>query len=157
MPSHRSLRFAEAIREVVSSAILFEVSDPRVRGITILRVEVSGDLRNATGHVSIMGTENEQRSAMAGLRSATGFLQALVAKRLQTRSTPVLVFKLDDSVKKSVAMSRLIDDALADAAGPVAEADPDDEPEDDSEDEMEDETESEAAGEDDGRGERRRS
>ena len=39
MPSHRSLRIAEAIREVVSSAILFEVSDPRVRGVTILSVE----------------------------------------------------------------------------------------------------------------------
>ncbi len=113
MPSHRSLRFAEAIREVVSSAILFEVADPRVRGVTILRVEVSGDLRNANAFVSIMGTENEQRSAMAGLRSATGFLQARVANRLQTRFTPVLVFKLDDSVKKSVQMSRLIDDALA--------------------------------------------
>ena len=115
MPSHRSLRFAEAIREVVSSAILFEVADPRIHGVTILRVEVSGDLRNANAFVSIMGTENEQRSAMAGLRSATGFLQARVANRLQTRSTPVLVFKLDDSVKKSVQMSRLIDDALAEA------------------------------------------
>ncbi|MBV8556509.1 MAG: ribosome-binding factor A, partial [Planctomycetaceae bacterium] len=54
MPSHRSLRIAEAIREVVSSAILFEVADPRVRSVTVLRVEVSGDLRSATISVSIM-------------------------------------------------------------------------------------------------------
>ena len=58
MPSHRSLRVAEAIREVVSSAILFEVSDPRVTGITVLRSEVSSDLRNATVFVSIMGTDS---------------------------------------------------------------------------------------------------
>ena len=113
MPSHRSLRIAEAIREVVASAILFDVADPRVRAVTVLRVEVSGDLRNATVFVSIMGTEAEQRPRCSGLKHAAGFLQAQVAARLQTRFTPVLVFKLDDSVKKSIEISRLIDDALA--------------------------------------------
>jgi ribosome-binding factor A len=113
MPSHRSLRIAEAIREVVSSAILFEVADPRVRAVTVLGVDVTGDLRNATVSVSIMGTEAEQDLSMKGLQHAAGFLQSRVAARLQTRFTPVLTFKRDDSVKKSIAMSRLIDDALA--------------------------------------------
>ena len=113
MPSHRSLRIAEAIREVVSSAILFEVSDPRVRAVTVLRVEVSGDMRSATVYVSIMGTETEQRTVLNALKHAGGFLQSKVAARLQTRFTPVLSFKLDDSVKKSIEMARLIDDALA--------------------------------------------
>jgi ribosome-binding factor A len=113
MPSHRSLRMAEAIREVVSSAILFEVADPRVHSITVLRVEVSDDLRSAKIFVSVMGTEEEQRLAMRGLNSAAGFLQARVAARLQTRFTPILSFQRDDSVKKSIAISRLIDDALA--------------------------------------------
>ena len=95
MPSHRSLRVAEAIRETVSSAILFEVSDPRVTGITVLRSEVAGDLKSATVYVSIMGTEAEQKKAMTGLQSASGFLQAKVAERLQSRSTPHLTFKRD--------------------------------------------------------------
>ena len=113
MPSHRSLRMAEAIREVVSSAILFEVADPRVRSVTVLRVEVSGDLRNATVYVSIMGSPAEQDLSMAGLRHAAGFLQSRVAARLQTRFTPILSFKKDDSVKKSIEISRLIDTAIA--------------------------------------------
>jgi ribosome-binding factor A len=113
MPSHRSLRMAEAIREVVSSAILFEVSDPRVTGITVLRSEVTGDLKNATVYVSIMGTDPEQNLAMKGLQSAAGFLQAKVAARLQTRSTPHLTFKRDVGIKRSIEMSKLIDDALA--------------------------------------------
>ncbi len=113
MPSHRSLRMAEAIREVVSSAILFEVSDPRVTGITVLRSEVTSDLRNATVFVSIMGTDQEQTLAMKGLQSAAGFLQAKVAARLQTRSTPHLTFKRDVGIKRSIEMSKLIDDALA--------------------------------------------
>jgi ribosome-binding factor A len=113
MPSHRSLRMAEAIREVVSSAILFEMADPRVRAVTVLRVDLTGDLRNATVSVSIMGSEAEQNLAMKGLQHGAGFLQKRVAARLQTRFTPVLTFQRDDSVKKSIAMSRLIDDALA--------------------------------------------
>ncbi len=124
MPSHRSLRMAEAIREVVSSAILFEVADPRVHSITVLRVELSDDLRNARVFVSVMGTEEEQKVAMRGLNSAAGFLQARVAARLQTRFTPILSFQRDDSVKKSIALSRLIDDALAADRRPETDAEP---------------------------------
>jgi len=113
MPSHRSLRMAEAIREVVATAILFDVADPRVRSVTVLRVEVSGDLRQAKAFVSIMGTESERKRALEGLNHATGFLQARVAARLQTRFTPVLSFKLDDSVKKSIELGHLIDQAVA--------------------------------------------
>ena len=112
MSSHRTERLAEAIREVVSEAILFHVADPRVRAITVLRAEVSGDRRTATVYVSIMGTSAEQKTAMQGLKSASGFLQSRVANRLQTRFTPVLSFKIDDSVRRSVEMSKLIDEAL---------------------------------------------
>ena len=122
MPSHRSLRVAEAIREVVSSAILFEVSDPRVTGVTVLHSEVSGDLRNATVLVSIMGTESEQKLAMKGLQSAAGFLQAKVAARLQTRTTPHLTFKQDMGIKRSIEMSKLIDEALAAERKPESDA-----------------------------------
>jgi ribosome-binding factor A len=113
MSNHRSLRIAQAIREVVATAILFEVADPRVRSVTVLRVEVSGDLRQAKVFVSVMGTETEQKQALQGLNHAAGFLQARVAARLQTRFTPILSFKPDESVKKSVAIGRLIDEAVA--------------------------------------------
>ena len=104
---------AEAIREVVSSAILFEVADPRIHSVTVLRVEVAADLRNAVVYVSIMGNEAERKQTFRGLIHATGFLQARVAARLQTRFTPVLSFKHDESVKKSIEVTRLIDEALA--------------------------------------------
>lgn len=152
MPSHRSLRIAEAIREVVASAVLFEVSDPRVRGVTVLRVEVGDDLRNATVYVTVMGSPGERSTAMKGLRSATGFLQSKVAARLQIRFVPILTFKLDEGVKKSVEMGRLIEEAVAsdrkpdpaEGDGPVAEPpgpagdDDGDDDEDGDEDEAED-------------------
>src|SRR5262249_51153396 len=70
-------------------------------------------LRNAVVYVSVMGSEGEQQLAMRGLKHATGFLQARVAARLQIRFTPTLTFKKDDSVKKSIEMTRLIDETLA--------------------------------------------
>ena len=56
MKTHRLARVAEAIREVASETILFELRDPRVKMVTVTRAEVSGDLQHAKVFVSIMGT-----------------------------------------------------------------------------------------------------
>jgi ribosome-binding factor A len=111
MKSHRLARVAEAIREVAAETILFELRDPRVKMVTVTRAEVSGDLQHAKVHVSIMGTEKEQALTLHGLRHAAGFIQAKLAKRLQTRFTPHLTFVLDEGVKKSLEMTRLLNEA----------------------------------------------
>jgi len=112
MKSHRLARVSEAIREVASETILFELQDPRVKGVTVTRAEVSRDLQHAKVYVSLMGSEAEQKLTMHGLRHAAGFLQSKLAKRLQTRFTPMVHFVIDEGVKKSLEMTRLINEAL---------------------------------------------
>lgn len=112
MPSRRSQKVAEAIREVVSMAILAELKDPRVRDVTVTYVEVSGDLRGAKVHVSVMGDEPRQKLSLAGLKSAAGFLQAKCAQRIDTRYTPRLEFVLDQGVKKSIEIARILSEVL---------------------------------------------
>jgi ribosome-binding factor A len=112
MKTHRLARVAEAIREVASETILYELRDPRVKMVTVTRAEVSGDLQHAKIYVSIMGTEAEQRLTLRGLRHASGFIQSKLAQRLQTRFTPVVQFVLDQGVKRSIEMTRLINEAL---------------------------------------------
>jgi ribosome-binding factor A len=112
MKTHRLARVAEAIREVASETILFELQDPRVKGVTVTRAEVSGDLQHAKVYVSLMGTPAEQKLCMHGLRHSSGFIQAKLAKRLQTRFTPVIEFVVDEGVKRSIEMTRLINEAL---------------------------------------------
>ena len=112
MSSHRSLRVAEAIREVVASSILFEVSDPRVRNITVLSADVSPDLRYAKVFVSVLGDEREEKRVMHGLQSARGFLQSKIAARLQTRVTPELRFEIDNSSKRTSELLKLIETAV---------------------------------------------
>src|SRR5690606_5400701 len=110
----RTAKMAQAIREAVSTAILFGLKDPRVKNVTVLDVEVSGDLRSAKVYVSVMGDEKEQNLTLRGLESARGFLQAKVADRLQTRYTPILKFVLDDGVKRSIEASRLLREVMTD-------------------------------------------
>src|SRR5213080_2277006 len=100
MKTHRLARVAEAIREVASSTILFEVRDPRVKGVTVTRAEVSGDLQHAKIYVSVMGSERDQHLCVQGLRHAAGFVQGKIAQRLQTRFTPAIQFVVDEGVKK---------------------------------------------------------
>src|SRR5205085_5566949 len=87
--------------------------DPRVKLVTVTRAEVSGDLQHAKVYVSIMGTPKEQQLSLRGLRHASGFVQAKLARRLQTRFTPVIQFVLDEGVKRSIEMTRLINEALS--------------------------------------------
>src|SRR5271156_4702905 len=112
MKTHRLAGVAEAIREEASATILFELRDPRVKKVTVTRAEVSGDLQHAKVYVSVMGSEKEQQLTMHGLRHAAGFIQSKLATRLQTRFTPVVQFVLDEGVKRSIEMTRLINEAL---------------------------------------------
>lgn len=112
MSSRRVQKAAQAIRQVVSMAILAELKDPRVRDVTVTHVEVSGDMRQAKVHVSVMGDEKAQRLSLHGLQNAAGFLQSRLADRIDTRYTPRLKFVLDQGVKKSIEVSRILREVL---------------------------------------------
>ncbi len=121
MSSRRALKAAQAIREVVSTAILLELKDPRVQDVTVTLVEVSGDLRNAKVYVSILGDEAKQRTCLNGLRSSCGFLQKRVGNRIDTRYTPQLKFVLDKGAKNAMEVTRILNEVLPSATEPSDE------------------------------------
>jgi ribosome-binding factor A len=104
---------AEVIREVAAETILFELRDPRIKFVTVTRVEVSGDLQIAKIYVSVMGDQKTQDLALHGLTHSAGYVQSKLGSRLKTRFTPTVRFYLDEGVKKSIEVSRLINEALA--------------------------------------------
>lgn len=112
MTSRRVLKVAEAIREVVSMAIVTQLQDPRIENVTVTFVEVSPDLRYGKVHVSVMGDDAKQKLALRGLNSSAGFLQQKIAKRIDTRYTPRLSFVLDKGIKHSIEVSRLLGELL---------------------------------------------
>ncbi|HOA51722.1 MAG TPA: 30S ribosome-binding factor RbfA [Thermogutta sp.] len=112
MSSRRALKLAEAVRQVVSTAILFELKDPRVRDVTVTYVEVAEDLSSAKVHVSVMGDEKKQQLTLRGLQNAAGFLQSRCAEKIETRWTPRLQFVLDKGVKHSIEVCRILAEVL---------------------------------------------
>ncbi|QDT52544.1 Ribosome-binding factor A [Caulifigura coniformis] len=134
MSHRRTAKVAQAIRQVVSTAILTELRDPRVKKVTVLNVEVPPDLRSAKVYVSVMGEEREGFLVLRGLQSARGFLQSRIADEIDLRWTPILEFVLDNGVKKSIETSKMLRDAGVgteddEDAPEAAEADGEDVPE----------------------------
>jgi ribosome-binding factor A len=118
------LKAAEAVREVVSMAILTQVRDPRVQGVTVTRVEMAPDMRNATVHVSVMGSPAQEQLALRGLASSAGFLQAQIAERIDTRYVPRLTFKIDAGVKQSIEIARVLGEVMPATAAPAGPGNP---------------------------------
>ena len=108
MASNRIGRINEEIQKELSS-LLRSVKDPRVQDvmISITRVETTPDLRYTKVYVSFL-QENKVADAMAGLRSAAGFLRRQLAQNLQLRYAPEIQWALDDSITYGAKMLELI-------------------------------------------------
>jgi ribosome-binding factor A len=109
----RMRRVNEALREVLSEGI-GALKGPRIGFVTVTGVSTSRDLRQATVHVSVLGSKRKQEATIAGLQSSHGVLQELVNKELHLKRTPQLTFQYDPTVERGVRLSRLIDELNAD-------------------------------------------
>ena len=105
-------RVDEAVREVLSDGIATQLHDPRVGFVTVTGVKTSSDLRHARVYVSVLGDEETREASLAGLRSAQGFLQGLLASELKLKHTPALTFFYDESVDRGMRISHLLDHAV---------------------------------------------
>jgi ribosome-binding factor A len=101
-------RVNESIREILGDAIATELKDPRIGFVTVTEVNTSPDLRAARVYVSVLGSDEERESSLAGLRSAHGFLQGKIAGAMRMKRTPTLTFEYDESVDRGDRISRLL-------------------------------------------------
>jgi ribosome-binding factor A len=120
--TERMRRVNESIRQVLSEA-LPDLKDPRIGFVTVTGVVTSGDLRQATVYVSVLGSEKKREATLRGLAAAHGVLQSAIAHELKLKRTPQLAFEYDPTVERGVRMTKLIDDL---APGPDDTADDDD-------------------------------
>jgi len=103
-------RVNESIREVLGDAIAAELKDPRIGFVTVTGVDTSPDLRSARVYVSVLGSEEERESSLAGLRSSHGVLQSKIASQMRLKRTPTLTFEYDESVERGDRITRLLDE-----------------------------------------------
>ena len=96
--------------KVALSELLREVKDPRISNLlSIVKVDVSGDLSYATVYVSAIEGFESTVSSVKALKGAAGFLRRELGARLTLRKVPELRFVADDSIEQSANISRIID------------------------------------------------
>lgn len=110
----RTVRVADQIQRSLAQLIQTELADPRIGLVNINDVDVSRDYANARVYVTFLNRESEEecREALAGLNSAARYLRGLLAKSLNSRTTPRLSFVYDKTSSQGHRVNHLISRAL---------------------------------------------
>lgn len=114
--SIKNTRINGEVQRELSEIIRTEIKDPRVSGsmISVVSVEVTPDLKYCKAYISVLGGEGMAEEAIAGLKSAVGYIRRELAHRINLRNTPEISFILDQSIEYGVHMSKLIDQVVGD-------------------------------------------
>lgn len=106
----RPERVAQAIKEEISLILHDEIKDPRLGFVTITKVEITADLRQARIFFSVLGKEEDYKKTKAALDSALGFIRCLVAQRINLRFVPEIIFREDRSSEYSVRIEQVLNE-----------------------------------------------
>jgi ribosome-binding factor A len=109
MDYQRSDRVGDRLLEVIAELLRREIHDPRLQWLNLTGVKVSKDLRHAKVFFSLLGGGGDRQEALAGLKSAGGFIRARLGKKLDLRFVPTLEFLYDDSEEEARRIDALLD------------------------------------------------
>jgi len=104
----RTERIAERIRNELSEMLIYDISDPRLDGISITDVNVDRELAFASIYVSALEGSVRTEEIMAGLDSASGYLRHELSQRIHLRSFPNLRFYWDPTFERAEHIDQLI-------------------------------------------------
>jgi ribosome-binding factor A len=109
--SIKNTRINNEVMRELSNIIRGEIKDPRINPMTsVVSVEVTPDLKQCKAYISVLGDEESQKSTLEGLHSAEGFIRKELARTINLRNTPEIIFIMDQSIEYGVNMSHLIDE-----------------------------------------------
>lgn len=109
--SVKNTRINGEVQRELSSIIQTEIKDPRIPVMTsVVKVEVAPDLKTCKAYISVMGSDDEKKAALEGLKSAEGYIKSRIAKVINLRNTPVIRFVLDESIEYGIKMTHIIDE-----------------------------------------------
>ena len=107
---NRLNRINEELRKEISQIISFELKNPDATGlISVTKVKVTPDLKYAKVYISLLNSKNEEKTIEA-IQNASGFIRSLIAKRINLRITPELVFEKDDSLEYGARIDSILKD-----------------------------------------------
>ena len=105
-------RINEEYRKELSYIIDQKLKNPNVTGlISVTKVKVTTDLKFAKVYVSILNSKNI-KDTLAGLKKSSGFIRSELAKKVNLRNTPELIFELDDSIEYGARIDSILKEIM---------------------------------------------
>ncbi len=110
--SNRLGRIDEELKKEISSIITYDLKNPNITGmISVTKAKITPDLKYAKVYVSILNSKNVKET-LAGLKKSSGFVRSEVAKRINLRITPEIIFVLDDSMEYGERIDKILKEIL---------------------------------------------
>jgi ribosome-binding factor A len=104
----RAQRIADRMQEELSEILLWQISDPRLAGISVTEVKVDRELAYADIYVSALEGNQRAKDILAGLEHAQGYLRHELSQRIELRSFPRLRFRWDATFERADRIERII-------------------------------------------------
>jgi ribosome-binding factor A len=104
----RAQRISERLQEELSEMIIYEISDPRLEGISITEIKIDRELAFADIYVSALEGSSRSKEILEGLEHAQGFLRHELSQRVELRSFPRLRFHWDPTFEKAEKIEQII-------------------------------------------------
>ena len=105
---NRLNRINEELKKEISQIISFELKNPDATGlISITKVKITPDLKYAKVYVSILNAKSVKED-LAILKKSAGLTRSLLAKRMNLRITPEIIFELDDSMEYGARIDSIL-------------------------------------------------
>lgn len=117
MPGRDNPRFSrieEEMKKEISDIIANDIKEPSVTGlISVTKVKVTTDLKYAKVYVSVLNAK-DTKETLAGLKKSSGFVRSEIAKRINLRNTPEILFELDDSMEYGARIDSILKEVIKD-------------------------------------------
>ena len=110
--NNRMGRIDEEYRKELSQIIGFELKNSNITGmISVTKVKVTPDLKYAKVYVSILNSKN-LKETMEGLKKSSGFIRSELARKINLRNTPEILFELDDSLEYGAKIDSILKEIM---------------------------------------------
>ena len=110
--NNRLARVDEELKKEISNIINYELKNPKVTGlISVTRANITPDLKYAKIYVSILNAKNVKET-LANLKKSAGYIRTEIAKRINLRITPELIFVLDDSMEYGARIDKILKEII---------------------------------------------
>lgn len=110
--TNRMERVNEEFKKEISSIIDKDLKNPNITGlISVTKVKTSSDLKSARVYISLLNCKSK-KNTLQGLKNASGYIRTELARRVNLRYTPELIFELDESMEYGSKIENILKEIM---------------------------------------------